>query len=341
MAINTIIKQQPRTLCMALALGLTVSLAACGDGDNQAQAGAKGGGASSSPNAQKALDEVQEQHARLTIEGSVQNADDPTAQPSGQPLEQGDHVYRPAQGTGNAEYIRKGSNDEGPYSVVVYTEAVHDKEPDEAVRTFMTINFPENAQPGTYQLAAHRDAADDEGQARITGAGYGWIYGSNVEGTVDIQELGDELTAAWDFTASDRQGNDVQVSGAVKDLPFSPQHELFYELDIDGEQTANRIRPGYGKKDSGLSLFGGKPTFYVTVPLDLEPGDYPVGKLKDGNIDINIPDLSFDEASGEVSITENGEHYRDIHFEFTTAGENVVKASGDYRYIPVDLLQSQ
>lgn len=334
-------KHPRRAAGLALLLGLSLPLSACGDGESQAKAGAQGGSASSSPAAQKALDEVTDDHAQLIITGAVQNPEAATAQSAGQPLSEGDHLFRPASGTGNAEHIRKGSNEEGPYSFVIYTDAIHEDDPDKAVRTIMTINFPENAQPGNYQLAAARQAADDEAQVSISGNGYAWSFATNIEGTVQIESLDETLTAAWDFTASDRQKKDIQVVGAVKNLAFSPQVELFYDLDIDGEQTANRIRPGYGKKSSGLSLYGGKPTFYITVPLDLAPGDYEMGKGKDSEIRIDIPDLSFEQASGQATITENGTDYRDIHFEFTTTGENIVKASGDYRYVPVDLLQSE
>ncbi|HLR12116.1 MAG TPA: hypothetical protein VK104_00725 [Burkholderiaceae bacterium] len=337
---------------LVLALGLVFTISACGDGggDSQAKGETKGESSSatasknikgSSAKAKSALKDVDDEHALLVLSGAIDNAGSPTAQAPGQALSEGDHVYRPATATGKGEYLRRGSNAEGPYSFVIYTQTSHPTHPDEEVRTFVTVNLPENAQPGSYQLAAYKEAADDEAQARITGSGYGWTFGNEVDGTVDIVELGDELTAAWDFTVQDRRQREVEVSGAVKNLAFSPQVEFSYALDVNGEKTENRIRSGYGKRDDFLTLFGGQPPIYLEVLLDAEPGTYQIGRRKDGDVSVRIPKLSYDDLSGEVTITENGSDYRDFNFEFTTTGENTIEGSGDFRYVPAELLQSE
>lgn len=261
------------------------------------------------------------------------------AQEDGAPVSEGKHVYQPARSTGRAKYLRKGSNAEGPYSFVIYTEAVHEDEPDKSFTALMTINLPENAQPGSYAIQAYKDAADDEAQGRLSGDGYAWNFTRNVSGTVDIIELGDELTATWELDAQDVQKNEVHSSGSVKNLAFTPQTEMSYEIDVDGEQKEDRIRSGYSKKNNKLSLLGGQPAMYINIPLDIETGAYPIGK-EDGQIDVSIPDLKYDTIDGEISISENGEQHRTVNFEFQTEGENTAKANGSFQYVPIDLLTS-
>jgi len=89
----------------------------------------------------------------------------------------------------------------------------------------LTVNLPEGVKPGTYAMADLREAEDHEAQARVTGSGYGWVFGSNVDGVVEIADLDDKLTAAWDLTAEDRGGREIQVNGSVKNLALSPQTE--------------------------------------------------------------------------------------------------------------------
>src|SRR5690625_6949824 len=71
---------------------------------------------------EKTLDQVGDQHVQFLIQGDLDNSGEPIAQTEGCPLADDKHVYRPAAGIGNADYIRRGANDEGPYSFVVYPE---------------------------------------------------------------------------------------------------------------------------------------------------------------------------------------------------------------------------
>lgn len=314
-----------------LLLALAVPIAACGEGDPVSL---------STDMTKKSFQQIKGHHALMVMSGAADNSDAEGAQSSGQELSGADHVYRPASGTGRATYIRKGSNADGPYSFVIYTEAVHDDKPDAAARTLMTINLPENAKPGSYSVAAFKDAAPDQAQARISGAGYGWNFARNIDGVVDVLELGDELSAAWDFTAQDAKKRGVQVSGAVKNLAFTPQMELTYHVDVNGENHENRTRSGYNKKNNFVTLYGGSPAIYVGVPVDISAGEHAIGQRKDKNVHVNLPKLEFDHIDGQVRITENGEEYVDVAFEFKTKGEHNVTGKGTYRYVPVDLLRS-
>jgi len=75
---------------------------------------------------EKTLDQVGDQHVQFLIQGDLDNNGEPIAQTEGCPLADDKHVYRPAAGIGNADYIRRGTNDEGPYSFVVYPELLHE-----------------------------------------------------------------------------------------------------------------------------------------------------------------------------------------------------------------------
>lgn len=334
--------RQPQLLGGALLLGLVLPLTACGDGDSDQQA--KGSGsASQSSAAQKLdttiLDGLKAQHVQMELTGTLNNENASIAQDEGAPVSEGKHVYRPASSTGKGDYLRKGSNAEGPYSFVIYTDAIHDDEPDNTLTALMTINLPENAQPGSYAIQAYKEAADDEAQGQLSGGGYAWNFVRNVSGTVDVIELGDEITATWDLTAQDAQKREVQTTGSVKNLAFTPQVEMFYEMDIDGEQKEDRIRSGYSKKNNKLTLFGGNPLMYIDVPLDSEAGSYSVGK-DDGEVSVSINDIKYDTIDGEIVISENGEDYRTVDFEFQTEGENKADIKGSVQYIPIDLITS-
>src|SRR5699024_204651 len=159
-----------------LVLALILPLAACGDDTKEAsktQSQSKQNKSSTvnSERAAKAYEEVQEGNVQLVLSGYVENKDAPNAVAQGEAHSNDKHIYRPAMATGRADYLRRGSNADGPYSFAIYTPAIHESTPDETVNTFITINLLEDATPGTYSLAAFKDAADDEAQARISGGG--------------------------------------------------------------------------------------------------------------------------------------------------------------------------
>src|SRR5699024_8247167 len=121
-------------------------------------------------------------------------------------------IFQPARG-GRAEHSRRGSNADGPYMFNIFTDAIHPNDEDDVVRAWITVILPEGAGPGSYGMAAHADAEDNEVQASLIGDGYAWRFERNIEGELRIFELGEELTAAWAFTTHDPAGNAVDVSG--------------------------------------------------------------------------------------------------------------------------------
>ena len=327
-----------------LLLGLVLPLAACGDdakeaSKSQGKADTKASSTANSERAAKAYDNVKEGHVQLVLTGHVDNKDAPNAVSEGEAHSKDKHIYRPAMATGRGDYLRRGSNAEGPYTFAIYTPAIHESTPDEIVNTFITINLPEGATTGTYSLAAYKDATDDQGQARITGSGYGWTFARDIEGIVDVVELGDYVSASWEFTAHDAQGRETTAYGAVKDLPFSPQVEMRYELTLDEEDKSDRIRAGYGKKDEGLTLYGANPIIYVELPSDITPGEYELHEAADHKVRAWVTEVRRDSVEGLVTVTENGSEYLDVVFEFTGGDEEEVHAKGDFRYVPLELLK--
>ena len=327
-----------------LLLSLTLPLVACGDDTKQSSdAGstsktAKKAEAAGSDATKRSFEQIQDGQVQLVLSGAVQNEDANNASSEGEALSEGDHVYRPARGTGRADYIRKGSNADGPYSFVIYTEAIHEKHPDDVTRTFITVNLPADATPGTYTTAAYKDADDDQAQARITGHGYGWTFARDIDGVVDIIELDDTLSAAWDFTAKDASGREAQVQGAVKQLSFSPQPELLYELTVNDDKNEDRIRAGYGAKDDRLTLLGGTPPIYIDLPSGVKEGEYDIQESSDHKVRVDIPGLSYDELAGQVTIKENGSDYLDVAFELSGDGKDSVQGKGEFTYVPLELI---
>ena len=248
--------------------------------------------------------------------------------------------YQPARGSGRKHH-RRGSNAEGPYTFTVFTDAAYQDKPDEVVRAALTFTLPKGAEIGSYAIAAGRDAADDEVQADFfVMAGYGRRFDRAIEGQLHLVELGKQLTAAWEFTAKDRGGRQVEVSGGVKGLKFTPQAEVRYTLTVNGEAQERFGRMGWQRSDDRITLLP-RSGIYLELPINITEGTHPIRKASQlDTVVLNLPKYSFDSADGEITLQDDGDYYSGT-FNVTATGKDNIKLEGSFDHVPLDEYRAQ
>lgn len=235
--------------------------------------------------------------------------------------------YRPADDATNAD---------GPYEIRAFADAVHPGSGDDPVRAWTSIVLPEGAGPGTYDIVRKNDRDETNAGAAVIGDGYGWSF-TRVEegGRIHVGEIGDAVTAAWEFTASDRDGETVQVSGAVRDLPFSPQAEYAYTLTVNGEAGEHSGRAAmYSNAGRAHTLALGSSTLILDLPEDIGGGEYSIRdpRQSDQDVTVTLPEHSIDEAQGTLDATvEDGR--LSAEFTFTATGEEDIAVEGRFEQI--------
>jgi|GEM_PF-1766916 len=239
------------------------------------------------------------------------------AQLGGEPFDPALHHFKPADDIGIRDYLRKGNNAEGPYSIIIKTQALHERQSDAVSPTEIVINLPKGAQAGqSYQVKGQQDAQDDEAQALVSGLEYGWSFKEAAEGVIDVIALDDKISAAWDIHFQDLDEREAQLRGAVRDMPFQPQFEVRGEAKlVDGHRDIAQPAQ-YQKVDNFLRLNHKNYVFTVDLPLAIEPGTYEAGLITEDQVAISSFMLEPDQLEGEVIITEHGDDFYDVHLEF-------------------------
>lgn len=320
------------TAALALAAGLLLS--AC-SGEETARTGtnAPAGAAAVDAGAlAEMIAEVEEGASRLRLSGAVEDTGTFTTGEAGRYAGTARDVFRPAQG-GRGDQVRRGSNADGPHMFVVYTDAIHQEDEDDVVRAWINVTLPDGAGPGTYAVAALRDAADDEAQASIAGDGYAWRFGRRVEGTLYIAEIGERLTAAWDFAASEGEDR-AHATGAVRGLPFSPQPEARFTLSADGETVEHFGRLAAQRRGNGGFMLVLGRTIYLELPPDIDEGVHAIRTRREapGDVTLTLPDYGIAEADGELAL-ERRDGFFHGRFEITASGEQDVAIGGTLGYV--------
>ncbi|MCC5968551.1 MAG: hypothetical protein JJU15_01220 [Pararhodobacter sp.] len=267
----------------------------------------------------------------VTATGAYTTADDPRY------AGRGDDVFRPATG-GRAANARRGSNADGPYAFTIYTDAVHHEDADNVVRAWASFVMPEGAGPGTYALASVSDSSDNEAQVSVAGDGYAWQFARGISGVIMIEEIGDTLSAAWTFEAHGRGGDQIEVTGAVRSLPFSPQPEAQYTLSADDETLTHFGRMTSRQRGNGrITLLLG-PGIYFDLPPDPEPGAHPIHRRRNDDRDItaNLTDFSIDTVDGEMTLERDGASLAG-RFALTATGEDTLTLEGTFDTIIADM----
>lgn len=329
-----IVKQNGLTILRrltAILITAAVPLSACGDKateitQNQNTAEAAIGAANA------LLDTLKEGQSQLSFSGTVNSTGDSV---SGKPYHSEGRFqdnFRPASSMSKQAQARRGSNAEGPYEFSVYSDVVYQDATEETVPAWVVIRLPENANPGTYRVTALLDSTDNDAQASVAGDGYAWRFNRDISGTLDIIEVGDRLTAAWDFEAHGRSDTSVHVSGAVKALAFTPQPEATFTLK-SGDEVINHFgRPTSQWKSSKHTILLGSGV-YLALPSDALEGTYAIQKSREyDTVAVTLASYSFDDVIGEITL-ENDGNYMNGSYSLKATGQDTVEIDGTFTHV--------
>ncbi len=304
------------------------SLTACGDGNGETAADGRG----SDDEMQARLDELSGSGSRLTLSGAVTSTGEYTTAEDPRYGGVSNDIFRPAQGGGSS---RRGSNAEGPYALSIYTDATHEDEPDNVVRAWVSLVLPEGAEAGNhYQVASFSEADDDQVQAHVRGDGMAWTFSHQVSGSLYLEALGEQLSAAWQLEAADGRGEaarGIQSEGAVKGLPLTRQAEAEYDMTVNGESepTLSRIT---GR--SNMLIIGNG--IYLYLPSGATEGSYPIQSDRDdAAVRAQFTQHEIDDITGELTLSANGERY-DAEFTIDARGEDELELAGLLRWFTLD-----
>src|SRR5690625_7396374 len=104
-------------------------------------------------------------------------------------------------------------------------------------------------------------------------------------------------------------------------MPFQPQFELRGEAKlVDGHRYIAQ-HSQYQKVDNFLRLNHKNYVFTVDLPLGIEPGTHEAGLITEDQVAISSFMLEPDQLEGEVTITEHGDDFYDVHLEFKARDE--------------------
>ena len=315
----------PRCVVGLAAVGI---LTACGDGNGDTAA--DGGGTNDEMQAR--LDELDGPGSRLTLSGAVTSTGEYTTAEDPRYGGVSNDIFRPAQGGGAS---RRGSNADGPYALSIYTDATHEDEPDNVVRAWVSLVLPEGAEAGNhYQVASFSDADYDQVQAHIQGDGMAWSFSHQVSGSVYLEVLGEQVSAAWQIEAADGRGEDareVTSEGVVKELPLTRQAEAEYDMTANGESEPALAR--ITGRDNMLIIGNG---IYLYLPSGATEGSYPIHSDRDdAAVRAQFTQHEVDEITGELTLSTNGERY-DAEFTIDARGEDELELSGVLRWFALD-----
>ncbi|MFY0990534.1 hypothetical protein [Halomonas sp. C05BenzN] len=277
------------------------------------------------------LEALEAGQSTLTLTGAVTSTGD-----TPRDARASQDVYRPALGGGAS---RRGSNAEGPYALTLYTDAVHESAPDETVSARVSLVLPEGAEAGqTYAIAAFRDADEEQVQAHVRGDGEIGTIGRQVQGSLYLAELGEEVAAAWRLEAADGDDDEasrVEAEGAVAGLAFTPQREARYEITVNGESDRHLGRVAIHESPGGFDMSIGN-RILLSLPAAVEAGDYALSdRSDDGVIRVSLMRHEVEEVSGTLLLRErNGVFDAEITLE--ASGEDEVRLSGDLEELSFD-----
>src|SRR5690554_5679998 len=191
------------------------------------------------------FEQVESGEAFFVITGAVTSLDEHTLanDPSASGVSR--DIFRPALSGGNS---RSGNNANGPYSLTLYIDALHEDAPDNPVQAWLNLVLPEEAEAGRYYVInSFASAEADQVQAHLLGDGRAWTFERQVEGGLQLFELGETISAAWHLTAAVGHGEEarsVNVEGAVKELVYTPQSQTNYDIEVNGDSQQVVMRTG-------------------------------------------------------------------------------------------------
>lgn len=317
----------------AALLAATISLSACSDsdaGDSSSKASTTDTKATNA-----LLDTLEKNQSNLSLSGTVNSTGERTTVESYRDQGRFINVFRPASSRSKNPQARRGSNAEGPYAFRIYTDAIHDDDSEHVVPGWIQITLPENASPGSYRVAALRDSKEDDVQAAIVGDGYGWQFTRDISGTMDIVEIGEQLTAAWDFEAHGAGETSTHATGAVKALPFTPQQEATFTLRA-GDEVIEHFGSvtSQWKGDRHTLLLGSG--VYLDLPAQATEGTYRIRHKREADtVRLTLPKYDFEDVDGKITLETDGQ-YLNGNYTLTATGKDNVKIDGTLNHVKIE-----
>lgn len=223
-----------------------------------------------------------------------------------------------------------GTNADGPYVVRIRTETERDGD---QRMSYLIIVLPAGAEAGRHSLTANRDAGSDDAYAMLRSYGQEWTFAQDVSGHVDIAELGDAITAAYEVELHDGDGNAVSLNGRMVDVPFQPQAETDTRMVLNGEQhhfEGGSISTAYDT----LRIGPVRSAITIDLPEDgIEPGTYALTPQsgEDGlRLSLRAAEGSIDDVDGSITFEQQGDRMHGS-LQFTAAGpDDTAEAEGSF-----------
>lgn len=312
-------------LCMLVMLGV----AGCGDSTHSSSSVVV------DHEMQSWINELNEGASILNLSGAVSSTGEYTTAEDPRYGGVSMDIFRPARGGGAS---RTGTNADGPYSLTIYTDAIHEDEPDNVVRAWVNLILPSGAKAGnSYQVSSFSSANEHQVQAHLRGDGHAWTFARQVEGELHLFELGDSVAAAWRFTTADGNSDDaakVSVEGAARDITFTAQPEAHYELTINGETSAHLGRVTINSNNNGAVISIGN-RISLMLPKGIGSGEYALAsRASDQALRVILSRYDIDSIDGALQLTElDGVFDADIRFE--AKGEDKVSLKGRLEQLPL------
>lgn len=297
-------------LHVSVAIFLALSLTACG--------GESGGAGQVDQAAVEAIgDGLEPGDYQLEVDGSVR-----VTGASGD--ERGPYEFRPSTS-------KDGTNAEGPYNFRVRAMTERDSE---EIMAYAMFTVPAGTVPGTYPLTSSRAAGDDDAYAMLRATEQAWNFAKDVDGTLTIGELGNHLSAKFDFEAADGEGEKVEVRGRMFRVPFSPQPEATATITVNGESEKFSGRARFMSDSLIIGPLRGGLTFPLTAALESGTHQLQLGRDGDG-IRVNLP-IDADTLDGRISLERDGEY---LHGDFdleAKGDDDTLEADGQFEFLKVD-----
>ncbi len=295
-----------------LSVGLTSMglIAACGSGN--------GTPATSDVDREAIIEGLASGDYEITLEGSIVR----TGAYEG---ERGPYDFAPAS---------DGTNADGPYVIRIRTETERDGD---QRMSYLMVVLPAGAEPGRHAVTARRDAGDNDAYAMLRSFGQEWTYAQDVSGHIDVAELGDLVTAAYEVELADRDGDTVALSGRFRDVPFQPQAETDTRLTLNGE--AHHFDGGSISTAHGVLRIGPtRQAITIDLPDTVEAGTHDLAAQSSDDrfrLTLRAAEGSIDTVDGSITFEEDGDTMRGS-LQFTARGPDDT-AEGEGSFEGLDL----
>ena len=247
------------------------------------------------------------------------------------------------------------ANTTGQHELEIYADISPTELTDETF-VIVYVRFPADIAPGTYDIQARDRNAPELVQGFVAFDNIAVAdFDESVSGTLEIVEIGEQITAVFNFTA--HWGRDetltVDVSGRVNQVPFNYRSEttltlsglvarefttlasfedetMTYTRQYFLDDFTNEFRWDSSFRDNDFAYMA-EVIFYL--PADIQPGTYEVAYAPPGNQQVpdgfqvgtrltyengsESIDFSADAISGTITITVDERNYANATFSIT------------------------